>query len=112
MAQEPQGEILSEESKAGIIKHMNDDHANHILMYCHFLKNRKDVRAAKMISLDLRGFELEAEEGEKIRIDFPTEITSRAQIRKIMVDLVAQVRFRTNYLIGEAQQIKDQEGSL
>src|SRR6202044_3770795 len=62
---------------AGIIGHMNVDHADALVALCHHDAGRPDVVSASMTAVDRYGFEVIADIGhdrkEALRIGFRTE---------------------------------------
>lgn len=81
---------------AGIIAHMNADHADAMILlartYCGI-----EASEAAMTALDRLGFHvrLRTEEGMKgTRINYPTEVRTSEGVRKTMVEMVSQARQR------------------
>src|ERR1051325_7444095 len=46
------------DAAAGIIEHMNADHADAQLLYCRYLLDRRDTTEASMSAVDRYGFEM------------------------------------------------------
>ena len=79
----------------GIIKHMNDDHADAMVDYCKVLSRATDTKSATMTAVDRYGFEMSAltEDGPRpIRLAFSKPISSSDDARKEMVALVKRCR--------------------
>ncbi|MGE4373227.1 MAG: HugZ family protein [Xanthobacter sp.] len=78
------------EATAGIISHMNEDHADAVALYATRLAGAEDG-AWKLISLDPEGFEIAA--GRSVhRIAFPERATTAMAVRKGLVALAEQAR--------------------
>lgn len=84
---------------AGILAHMNDDHADAVLAYARMLSELPSATAATMTAVDRYGFELAATtpDGPKAaRIAFDEPAVTTDQVRKAMVALVARARAQTS----------------
>jgi len=80
---------------AGIIGHMNADHAEAQALYCRHLAGRPDTTAATMSAVDRYGFEMIAE-GPRgraaVRLGFPEPCATGEEVRRAMVAMVAEAR--------------------
>jgi putative heme iron utilization protein len=84
-------------SAAGIIAHMNDDHAEAQVLLCRHLAGRPDTTEAAMSSVDRYGFEVIAVSPAgraAVRLGFPEPCTTPDEVRQAMVALVGQARAR------------------
>ena len=82
---------------AGIIGHMNGDHAEAQLLYCRHLLGRPDTTEATMSAVDRYGFEMIAVSPAgraAVRLGFPEPCDTPDQVRAAMVALVAEARTR------------------
>ena len=82
-------------SSAGIIEHMNADHAEAQVLFCRHLLERPDTTAASMAAVDRYGFEMIAVSPAgraAVRLGFPEECTTDDKVRRAMVDLVGTAR--------------------
>jgi putative heme iron utilization protein len=80
---------------AGIIGHMNADHAEAQVLYCRYLAGRPDTTAASMSAVDRYGFEMVAEgPGGRttVRLGFPEPCSTGEEVRRAMVAMVAEAR--------------------
>ena len=80
---------------AGIIEHMNADHAEAQILFCRHLADRPDTTAAVMSGVDRYGFEMIAVSPAgraAVRLRFPEECTTGEQVRQAMVAMVADAR--------------------
>ncbi len=80
---------------AGIIGHMNADHAEAQVLYCRHLAGRPDTTAATMSAVDRYGFEMIAEGPSgraAVRLGFPTPCATGDEVRQAMVAMVAEAR--------------------
>ncbi|AKF02958.1 HugZ family protein [Sandaracinus amylolyticus] len=83
------------DAAAGILEHMNDDHADAVLAYARALAGIAEASAATMTAVDRYGFELAAitPAGPKAaRIAFDAPVATSNEVRKAMVALVARAR--------------------
>lgn len=76
--------------EAGILEHMNSDHAQALRDYCR-LQDRRDVKAAEMIGIDCDGFDLNAD-GNYLRFNFEEPVTSANATRAALVALAQKAR--------------------
>ena len=82
---------------AGIIAHMNDDHAEAQVLFCRHLAGRPDTTAATMSAVDRYGFEMIAVSPAgrtAVRLGFPDSCTTGEEVRRAMVALVGDARAR------------------
>jgi putative heme iron utilization protein len=86
---------LAGEVAAGIIAHMNADHADAQLLYCRHLAGRPDTTSATMSAVDRYGFDLVASgpSGRSaVRIAFTEPCDDAVAVRTEMVALVGEAR--------------------
>jgi putative heme iron utilization protein len=78
----------------GILAHMNRDHADALVAYArHFAGEAADE--ATMVSIDRLGFRLRLRQGDRlhgVRIAFPREVTTPAQSREVLIEMLRQAR--------------------
>jgi heme iron utilization protein len=82
-------------SAAGIIEHMNADHADAQVLYCRHLAGHPDTTSASMSAVDTYGFEMIAitpNGRHAVRLGFPEPCTDANQVRVAMVALIAEAR--------------------
>ena len=81
---------------AGIIEHMNRDHADALIEYArHFAGEAADE--ATMVAVDRLGFKLRLQQGERlssVRIAFPREVSSAEQSRETLIAMLREARAR------------------
>ncbi len=83
-------EPFSEEAVAGMLEHMNDDHADSVLAYARHFGGRTDATAAVLEGLDAGAMRLRAfvPEGEvELEIPFDHTLESRHDAHMTMVRL-------------------------
>lgn len=83
------------DAAAGIIEHMNADHADAQVLFCRHLAERPETTEASMSAVDRYGFEMIAVSPAgraAVRLGFPEECTTGTQVRQAMVALVADAR--------------------
>jgi putative heme iron utilization protein len=80
---------------AGIVEHMNTDHAQAQVLMCRHLGGRPDTTEASMSAVDRYGFEMIAAGPSgrgAVRLGFPHPCSTGDEVRKAMVALVADAR--------------------
>jgi putative heme iron utilization protein len=86
---------LAGEVAAGIIEHMNADHADAQVLYCRHLAGRPETTEASMSAVDRYGFEMIAvgpSGRAAVRLGFPQSCATGEEVRKAMVAMVAEAR--------------------
>jgi putative heme iron utilization protein len=82
------------DAAAGIVEHMNRDHADALVVYArHFAGEEADE--ATMVTVDRLGFKLRLRSGQRLsstRIAFPREVTTAAQSREVMIAMLKDAR--------------------
>src|SRR5437660_1665108 len=82
------------DAAAGIVEHMNRDHADALVEYArHFAGEPADD--ATMVAVDRLGFKLRLRRGQRLssaRIAFPREVTTAAQSREVLIAMLQQAR--------------------
>jgi len=78
------------EAEAGILEHMNRDHADALLDYCRHFQG-VTPQAVEMIGIDGDGFDLRAD-GRILRFDFSEPIVDAAGARQALVEMVQRCR--------------------
>lgn len=82
------------EVAAGIMDHMNRDHADALVAYAkHFAGEQADE--ARMVAVDRLGFKLHLREGQRrwsARIAFPREVTTAGDSRQVLIEMLARAR--------------------
>lgn len=82
------------DAAAGIVEHMNRDHADALIEYArHFAGEAADEAA--MVAVDRLGFKLRLRRGERlssVRIAFPREVTTAAQSREVLIAMLREAR--------------------
>jgi heme oxygenase (biliverdin-IX-beta and delta-forming) len=85
------------DAAGGILDHMNRDHADALIAFArHFGGEPADE--ATMIAVDRLGFRLRIRSGERlhgVRIPFPREVTTAAESRTVLIEMLAQARDRS-----------------
>jgi putative heme iron utilization protein len=79
---------------AGIVEHMNHDHADALIVYArHYAGEAADE--ATMVSVDRLGFKLRLRQGERlssVRIAFPREVMTAGQSREVLIEMLRRAR--------------------
>jgi hypothetical protein len=82
-------------SAAGILSHMNKDHADTLLAYARALAGAPEAEGAVMTSVDRYGFEMRARTpgGERLlRLGFEAPLGTTDEVRKAMIALARAAR--------------------
>ena len=80
------------ENAKGIVDHMNDDHSNSLVHYCHLLgmSNITEKDKVLMAGIDQNGFDLKVN-GENIRFELETPMKEAREVRKVLVSLAKKL---------------------
>lgn len=84
------------DAAAGILAHMNQDHADALLTFARVLAG-VEADEATMVAVDRLGFKLRVRHGERVRgarIAFPREITTPDQTRQVLIEMLRDARGR------------------
>jgi putative heme iron utilization protein len=85
---------------AGIIGHMNDDHAEAMVLYCRVFGARPDTSSARMVTVDRYGFAMltrDTPDGDEtaVRLPFGRRVDTTNDVRAAMIELLKQARAAT-----------------
>jgi putative heme iron utilization protein len=78
-----------------ICKHMNDDHAEAVLLYAKIFGNSPDSESAKMISIDPEGMNLATilnGENKELRITFDHVLQDSEDAHQTLISMVKKCR--------------------
>jgi hypothetical protein len=86
--------------RAGIVEHMNNDHADSLIGFCRVLAGRPDTATARMLDVDRYGFSVLATDGpagapgnpHAVRFGFDAVTDTPLGVRTAMIELVRRVR--------------------
>ena len=84
-------------ASSGILRHMNDDHADAVLAYARSLAGIAEASTASMTAVDRYGFELTATTPggpRSARLAFDEPVSTTDEVRRAMVALVKRARAR------------------
>jgi len=82
-------------SAAGVITHMNDDHAEAMVLYCKAFSKATDITAASMTGVDRYGFEMSAVTAEgprPVRLAFGDSVGTPEEVRTALVAMLKDAR--------------------
>jgi heme iron utilization protein len=82
------------DAAAGIVEHMNRDHADALIEYARHFAG-EPAEEATMVAVDRLGFKLRLRSGERlssVRIAFPREVTTAAQSREVLIAMLGEAR--------------------
>ena len=80
---------------SAIVDHMNKDHADAVVAYCHAFSRATDISEASMTGVDRYGFEISAitAEGPRpVRVAFPKAVSTAGEARKALIALLERAR--------------------
>lgn len=86
---------LTPEISDRICKHMNDDHADAVLLYAKAYGSVADAIAAQMVSIDPEGMHLQVErEGgsDSVRVTFDHALQDSEDAHQTLITMVRQAR--------------------
>jgi putative heme iron utilization protein len=82
-------------SAAGIIAHMNADHADALMLYCKAFSRATEISAASMTGVDRYGFEMSAmtPQGPRpVRLAFGAPVSAPDDVRAALIAMVKDAR--------------------
>ena len=82
------------DAAAGIVQHMNADHADALVAYARHFAGAP-AQEASMVAVDRLGFKLRVRHEDRlhsVRIAFPDEVTSAGQARTVLIAMLGQAR--------------------
>ena len=82
---------------SGVISHMNDDHADAMVLYCKAFSRATDINAARMTGVDRYGFEMSAvtPQGPRpVRLAFAEPVSTPEEVRAALVAMLKDARTR------------------
>ena len=88
---------FSADISSRICKHMNDDHADAIVVYAKAFGGITDANAAQMLSIDAQGMDLTAQlNGEvvPVRIQFDHVLADAEDAHQTLIAMVKQARVK------------------
>jgi putative heme iron utilization protein len=88
---------FSADISSRICKHMNDDHAEAIVLYAKAFGGVNDAIAAQMLSIDAQGMDLTAQvndEAVPVRIQFDHVLVDAEDAHQTLIAMVKQARLK------------------
>ncbi|MCG6136427.1 MAG: DUF2470 domain-containing protein [Nostoc sp. LLA-1] len=88
---------FSAEISSRICKHMNEDHANAIVIYAQAFGGVTDATDAEMLSIDAEGMNLTAQVNEEtvpVRIQFDHVLADAEDAHQTLIAMVKQARVK------------------
>ncbi|QMS89656.1 DUF2470 domain-containing protein [Nostoc edaphicum CCNP1411] len=89
---------FSPEISSRICKHMNDDHADAVVIYAKAFGGVTDAIAAEMLSIDAQGMDLTVQvngEPVPVRIQFDHVLADAEDAHQTLIAMVKQARVKT-----------------
>lgn len=86
---------ITPEVSQRICAHMNDDHAEAVLMYAKVYGQAEDATAATMMAIDPEGMDLDVmlgAEATTIRVPFERSLTDSEDAHQVLIAMVRQAR--------------------
>lgn len=91
------GDILTPAVSDRICSHMNDDHADAVLMYAKVFGQVTEATAATMLAIDPDGMDLNAEvngETKSVRVSFDHKLADSEDAHQTLIAMIKQARQR------------------
>ncbi|MEH2074290.1 MAG: DUF2470 domain-containing protein [Nostoc sp.] len=88
---------FSAEISSRICQHMNDDHADAVMIYAKAFGGVTDAIAAQMLSIDAQGMDLTAQvngEAVPVRIQFDRVLADAEDAHQTLIAMVKQARMK------------------
>ncbi len=89
--------MLDRQTIKGIIAHMNEDHADAVLLYVQAFAGHADATSASLVGFDARGMDIRfrgvGDEAD-CRIEFESPVDSAGDARRLLVKMAAAARQR------------------
>jgi heme iron utilization protein len=82
-------------SAAGMITHMNADHADAMVLYCKAFSKATEVTSASMTGVDRYGFEMSAMTPQgppRVRLAFAKPVSTPEEVRAALISMVKDAR--------------------
>jgi len=82
-------------SAAGVIAHMNADHADALVLYCRAFSKATEITSASMTGVDRYGFEMSArtKDGPRpVRVAFPAAVNTPEDARAALIAMLNDAR--------------------
>jgi hypothetical protein len=82
-------------SAAGMIAHMNADHADAMVLYCQAFSKATEIASASMTGVDRYGFEMSAMTAKgprPVRLAFGTPVSTPEDVRAALIALAKEAR--------------------
>ena len=82
-------------SAAGIVAHMNADHADALVIYCNAFSKATNITSARMTGIDRYGFEMSAHthEGPRpVRLAFASPVRTPEEARAALISMLKDAR--------------------
>lgn len=88
-------ELITPQVSDRICKHMNDDHADAVVLYVRHYGNLPEASSAHMLSIDAEGMELLAQvhgQEQPVRVPFASPLKDAKEAHVVLVDMLKSVR--------------------
>ena len=92
---EQRNHVLSTEDVDRIVEHMNEEHADDLLLFAQVYAGEAGATDARMTDIDAEGITLEATTGEgteTLRIDFESRLHTPEDAHRALVDMALNAR--------------------
>ena len=95
MSQSEENQIFTAEQVAAMVSHMNDDHADSVLLYVDAYSDVKGASAARLVSIDAAGMDIQAAVDGRdvaVRIGFEKRLETAKDAHLTLVSLSKRAR--------------------
>lgn len=90
-------DTFTPEISARICKHMNEDHADAVLLYAKTFADTVEATSAEMLKIDAEGMDLKVRNNgseEPVRIAFDHTLKDAEDAHHTLIDMIKQARSR------------------
>lgn len=90
-------DTFTPEISARICKHMNEDHADAVLLYARTFADTAEATSAEMLKIDAEGMDLRVRNNdleEPVRIAFDHTLKDAEDAHHTLIDMIKQARSR------------------
>ena len=91
-------EQITPEISKRICAHMNEDHANAVMLYVQAFGGSPEATAAEMVSIDPQGMNLTAQVNDEpvpVRVEFDHVLESAEDAHHTLIEMVKQARAKS-----------------
>jgi len=87
--------MLDKDAVTLIVTHMNEDHADAVLLYAKAFAGREHATSAILVGFDQNGMDIQCTEAgteSNCRVEFEKSLNNASEARQVLVELVNKAR--------------------